>query len=77
MFGLVIDPGLATHPHPRKNPTLPHQGLVWQCRVTRRCRIRGWSGVASLLCPMIWGSGIPILLFNQQKPTGFDSNDGF
>jgi hypothetical protein len=23
------------------------------------------------------GSGIPILLLNQQKPAGFDSNDGF
>jgi len=51
MFGLVIDPGLATHPVPRKNPTLPHQGLVWQCRVTRRCRIRGWFGV---------GLGVPV-----------------
>ena len=52
MFGLVIDPRLATHPRFRKNPTLPHQGLVWQCRVTRRCRVRVWFGVASLLCPM-------------------------
>jgi hypothetical protein len=39
-------------PRSRKNPTLPHQGLVWQCRVTRRCRGRVWFGVASLLCPM-------------------------
>ena len=44
-------PGWQRTPVPRKNPTLPHQGLVWQCRVTRRCRGRGWFGVASLLCP--------------------------
>jgi hypothetical protein len=49
MFGLVIDPRLTIHPHPRKNPTLPHQGLVWQCRVTRRCRIRVWFGVGAEL----------------------------
>jgi len=56
MFGFVVNPGLATHPVPRKNPTLPHQGLVWQCRVTRRCRVRGWFGVGLarglLACPV-------------------------
>jgi hypothetical protein len=32
------------------------QGLVWQCRVTRRCRVRGWFGVGLarglLACPV-------------------------
>ncbi|MFN4883007.1 MAG: hypothetical protein ACK5F1_01535 [Burkholderiales bacterium] len=51
MFGFVVNPGRATHPRFRKNPTLPHQGLVWQCRVTRRCRVRVWFGV---------GLGVPV-----------------
>ena len=45
MFGLVIDPRLTINPDAQKNPTLPHQGLVWQCRVTRRCHVRVWFGV--------------------------------